>query len=155
MRLSSSAPKIIITSDSMDEATQASAKPWSWTAAEAASTEAALVPFLVHLATARNDAESLEFCLSRPIDSDQHGHGDDQRYTAVAGGVLNSLDPASGRSPLHVAALNGSTQCASILLRSGALVHLRDSLGHTSLYYVSTYIPLHSMVILQSLPFVS
>jgi len=51
----------------MDEATQASAKPWSWTAAEAASTEAALVPFLVHLATARNDAESLEFCLSRQL----------------------------------------------------------------------------------------
>jgi 60kDa lysophospholipase len=149
VRLSSSAsptPKIVVTPDSMDEATQDAAKPWSWTAAEAASTEAALVPFLIHLAAARDDVESLKFCLSQPTDGDQYGYGDSQRYGAVAGGVVNCLDPTSGRSPLHAAALNGSIQCASILLESGALVHLRDSLGHTPLYYVSYSTPLLSTV---------
>jgi len=140
VRLSSSGPrtpKIVVSVDSMDEATQAAAKPWSWTAAEAASTESALVPFLIHLAAARDDAESLKFCLSPATDSDQHTYDDGQRYGAVPGGVVNCLDPASGRSPLHVAALNGSTHCAGILLKSGALVHLRDALGHTSLYYAA------------------
>jgi 60kDa lysophospholipase len=138
VRLTSTAstPKIVVATDSMDEATQAAAKPWSWTAAEATSTEAALVPFLIHLAAARDDVESLRFCLSPAPERDQHAQGDDQRYRAVAGGVVNCLDPASGRSPLHVAALNGSTQCAGILLECGALVHLRDSQGHTPLYYV-------------------
>jgi len=137
VRLSSSAsrtPRIVV---SMGDATQAAAKPWSWTAAEAVSTEAALVPFLIHLAAARDDVESLKFCLSPVTDSDHHTHDDSQRYGAVAGGVVNCLDPASGHSPLHVAALNGSTQCAGILLESGALVHLRDALGHTSLYYAA------------------
>jgi lysophospholipase len=124
----------------MDEATQDAAKPWSWTAAEAASTEVALVPFLIHLAAARDDVESLKFCIVPPADNDS------QRYGAVAGGVVNCLDPASGRSPLHVAALNGSIRCADILLESGALVHLRDSLGHTSLYYASGSALLLSMV---------
>lgn len=140
MRLSNTTPttpKIIVSTDSMDEATQDAAKPWSWTAGEAASTEAALVPFLIHLAAARNDVESLRFCLSPSTDTEQHARGDSQRYRAVAGGIVNCLDPASGRSPLHVAALNGSTECTGILLESGALVHLRDSLGHTPLYYVS------------------
>ena len=41
-----------------------SAAPWSWTAAEAAGTEAALLPLLVHLAAARDDAEALAFCLA-------------------------------------------------------------------------------------------
>lgn len=136
----SSTPKIVITTDSMDEATQDAAKPWSWTAAEAASTEAALVPFLIHLAAARDDTEGLKFCLYPSADNDS------QRYGAVAGGVVNCLDPASGRSPLHVAVLNGSTRCADILLQSGALVHLRDSLGHTSLYYVSSSTLLLCMV---------
>ena len=54
---------------------------------------------------------------------------------------INSLDPASGRSPLHVAALNGSTKCVNILLKSGASVHLRDSLGHTALYYARSPCP--------------
>lgn len=49
---------------------------------------------------------------------------------------MNCLDAASGRSPLHVSALNGSVKCLNMLLESGGLVHLRDSLGHTALYYV-------------------
>jgi len=55
----------------------------------------------------------------------------------IAGGVVNCLESASGKSPLHVAAINGNTRSADLLLRSGALVHLRDTLGHTALYYVS------------------
>lgn len=144
VRLSSSAstmPEVVVTSSSMDEATQDAAKPWSWTAAEAVTTEAALVPFLIHLAAARDNVESLQFCIASPSGSD-----DSQRNVAVAGGVVNCLDPTSGRSPLHVAALNGSSQCIGILLESGALVHLRDSLGHTPLYYVSCSVPLLAQV---------
>jgi lysophospholipase len=139
VRLSNfAAPTPQITITTMDEATQDAAKPWTWTAAEAASTEAALVPFLVHLAAARDDVESLKFCLSPSTDTPTSGG--DQQYGAIAGGIVNCLDPASGRSPLHVAVLNGSAQCTDILLKSGALVHLRDSLGHTPLYYVSDFL---------------
>jgi len=38
---------------------------------------------------------------------------------------------------LHVAALNGCTNCVNILLEAGALVHVRDLLDHTSLYYAA------------------
>ncbi|EKM55053.1 uncharacterized protein PHACADRAFT_94654 [Phanerochaete carnosa HHB-10118-sp] len=55
----------------------------------------------------------------------------------VVGGMANCIDPASGRSPLHVAALNGSELCVGALLEAGALVHLRDALGHTALYYAA------------------
>lgn len=97
-----------------------SPSPWTWTAAEAVSTEAALLPFVAHLAVARDDTHGLDFCL---------------RADSV-GDVVNCLD-VSGRSPLHTAALNNSVKCVSMLLQKGALVHLRDSLGHTPLYYVS------------------
>ena len=97
-----------------------SPSPWTWTAAEAISTESALLPFVVHLAVARDDVQGLDFCLG--IDS--------------VGDVVNCLD-VSGRTPLHTAAMNNSVKCVSLLLQKGALVHLRDSLGHTPLYYVS------------------
>jgi lysophospholipase len=97
-----------------------SPSPWTWTAAEATSTEASLLPFVTHLAVARDDPHGLEFCLR----------------TDPVGEVANCID-ASGRSPLHTAAINNSVKCLSILLKEGALVHLRDSLGHTPLYYVS------------------
>ena len=97
-----------------------SPSPWTWTAAEATSTEASLLPFVTHLAVARDDPRGLEFCLR--ADS--------------ANEVANSLD-TSGQSPLHVAAINNSIKCLSVLLKKGALVHLRDSLGHTPLYYVT------------------
>ncbi|KAH9483884.1 L-asparaginase [Psilocybe cubensis] len=100
------------------------AAPWSWTAAEAAITEAVLFPFLIHLAAARDDIESLEFCLvNSNFIKDQ-----------IPGGIVNCLETGSGRSPLHVASLNGSSKSVELLLRSGALVHLRDTLGHTALY---------------------
>lgn len=97
-----------------------SPSPWTWTAAEAVSTEAALLPFVIHLAVARDDAHGLDFCLR----------------TDSVGDVVNCLD-VSGRTPLHTAAMNNSVTCVSMLLQKGALVHLRDSLGHTPLYYVS------------------
>jgi lysophospholipase len=107
-------PSITLTS------TEDSPSPWTWTAAEATSTEASLIPFVAHLATARDDPRGLEFCFR----------------TDSMGGVANCLD-ASGRSPLHTGAINNSIKCVSLLLEKGALVHLRDSLGHTPLYYVS------------------
>jgi lysophospholipase len=116
-------------SDTRDEAPDAAA-PWPWTAAEVTTTQGALTSWLVHLAAAANDLSGLLHCLS-PVGAG----GEDQR--AIAGGIVNWINPASGRSPLHVAAVNGSTQCVHALLKVGALVHLRDSLGHTALYYVS------------------
>jgi len=98
-----------------------SPSPWTWTAAEATSTEASLLPFVTHLAVARDDPHGLEFCL---------------RIDTVGEMVVNCLD-VSGRSPLHTAAINNSVKCVGMLLEKGALVHLRDSLGHTPLYYVS------------------
>ena len=97
-----------------------SPSPWTWTAAEATSTEASLLPFVTHLAVARDDSDGLEFCFR----------------TDSGGEVANCMD-VSGRSPLHTAAMKNSVKCVGMLLEKGALVHLRDSLGHTPLYYVS------------------
>ncbi|OSX65580.1 hypothetical protein POSPLADRAFT_1135326 [Postia placenta MAD-698-R-SB12] len=60
-----------------------------------------------------------------------------RRNIAIAGGLVNSIEPASGRSPLHSAALNGNVNAVNSLLEAGALVHLRDVLGHTPLYYAA------------------
>ncbi|PFH54149.1 hypothetical protein AMATHDRAFT_72676 [Amanita thiersii Skay4041] len=130
-------PNILITSDTPDQATQEAAASWTWTVSEAATTEAVLLPFLVHLAVARDDVEGLNFCLSSTLDPDPSASPALGQYGSVAGGLVNSLDPGSGRSPLHVAALNGNLKCINVLLRSGALVHLRDALGHTALYYAA------------------
>ncbi|KAF8809099.1 L-asparaginase [Phlegmacium glaucopus] len=126
---SSVLPQITVTSDSVDSGAQDAAAPWSWTAAEAATTEAVLFPFLVHLAAARDDLESLNFCL-KPAENDDEA----LRFKMIPGGIVNCLEPSSGKSPLHVACLNGNTRSVELLLRSGALVHLRDILGHTALY---------------------
>ncbi|KAJ7745018.1 L-asparaginase [Mycena maculata] len=116
------------------EATQDAAASWTSTAAEAASTEAALLPFLIHAAAARNDAEAVKFCLEAEATTDSIASPGPSN---VASGLANTLDAASGGSPLHAAALNGSTECVDILLSRGALVHLRDTLGHTALYYAA------------------
>ncbi|KAG7448040.1 L-asparaginase [Guyanagaster necrorhizus] len=137
-------PKITLSAP-VDEASQDAAASWSWTAAEAASTEAVLFPFLIHLASARNDTSSIRFCLdssstpSRYSDPDSvlSPSVDAPQYGNIANGLVNSLEPGSGRSPLHVAALNGHTESVNVLLQSGALVHLRDTLGHTPLYYAA------------------
>jgi hypothetical protein len=142
-------PKIVVESPLSTTLSQSggdeseSAAAWSWTAAEAVSTELALLPLLMHLAAARDDVRGLHFCLT----SDSAGSAltpspdlaraeGTRRSTAVIGGMANCIDPASGRSPLHVAALNGSILSVDTLLEAGALVHLRDALGHTALYYV-------------------
>lgn len=151
VRLSSAqsqGPKIVVspsaTPSSEDNASEAAA-PWSWTAAEAVSTEVALLPLLMHLAASRDDVDGLNFCLASDSaaaaspDLAKHDGVVPPRRTAVIGGMANCIDPASGRSPLHVAALNGSSQCVNALLEAGALVHLRDALGHTALYYVSCW----------------
>ncbi|KAJ7085823.1 L-asparaginase [Mycena belliarum] len=119
-----------------DEATQDAAASWTSTAAETASTEAALLPFLIHTAAARNDVEGIRFCLAAEATNDSIAIAS-PGPSNVASGLVNTLDAASGGSPLHAAALNGSAECVDILLHSGALVHLRDTLGHTALYYAA------------------
>lgn len=133
----------IMVSPSLESSTEEAAAPWSWTAAEAASTEVVLLPFLIHLAAARNDADSINFCISSLDNINQSiatPATESPSYSNIAGGLVNCLEPGSGHSPLHVAAINGSTASIQVLLQSGALVHLRDSLGHTALYYVELFL---------------
>ena len=107
---------------------------WGSTASETVSTEAALFPFLMHLAAARDDVDGLRFCLDIEASSMS---GLNTGKHAIAGGMVNCVDPASGRTPLHAAALSGSLRSVNALLEAGALVHMRDALDHTALYYVS------------------
>ena len=125
-------PQITIASDSVESGARNAAAPWSRTATEAATTEAVLFPFLIHLAAAKDDLESLKYCL-KPAENDD----EELKFKMIPGGIVNCLEPSSGRSPLHVACLNGNLRSVQLLLRSGALVHLRDNLGHTALYFVS------------------
>jgi lysophospholipase len=149
-------PYSLAKGSSLSQPAKEATSPWSNTISETASTEAALLPFLVHLAVVRDDADALRFCIntSSALDVAATPMAEPPQplffsgnvevpqtfnvgLRGVAGGIVNVLDPASGRTPLHVAALNGSKKCAMLLLQSGALVHLRDSLDHTALYYVS------------------
>ncbi|KAF9500541.1 L-asparaginase [Pleurotus eryngii] len=130
-------PHITISSDSAGTTARNAAAAWSETAAEISSTEAALLPFLTHLAVARDDLDSLQFCIDADDYANVQSAKGNNMGTSVPGGVINCLDPASDRTPLHVAALNGAARCAHKLLDSGALVHCRDNLGHTSLYYAA------------------
>ena len=135
VRLTSSArnptPAIVV-SDAQAELPDAGA-PWAWTAAEVATTQRALFSWLVHLAAAADNVDGLLHCLSTD------GAHEEEQYTTV-GRIVNWINPASGRSPLHVAAITGSAHCVHALLKAGSLVHLRDSLDHTALYYVSDII---------------
>jgi len=129
----SAVPKASVGAEPIGAESTDAAAPWSWTVSEAATTEAALLPFLVHLAAAKDDVESLKYCLRPSIVYDS---SDNLSLGMIPGGIVNCLESGSGRSPLHVAALNGHVRSVELLLRSGALVHLRDVLGHTALYLV-------------------
>jgi lysophospholipase len=149
-------PQILVSPDALDSASRDATKPWSWTAAEAANTEAILIPFLIHLAAAKDDIESMKFCIDSTTDQDSAANPmspEQYQFGNIAGGIVNCFEPASGKSPLHVAAMNGNLKSVELLLRSGALVHLRDSLGHTALYYVSVVffcsLPPHSQVVIR------
>lgn len=142
-----SGPKIVVSASSSPDPVDESAAPWSWTAAEAVSTEVALLPFVMHLAASRDDVQGLRFCLEVDTGVNEGAASPDlqmpesQPIAGVVGGMANCIDAASGRTPLHVAALNGGIGCVNALLEAGALVHLRDALGHTALYYVRFSLP--------------
>lgn len=136
--LGNSKPQIVISG--LYGASHDAAASWSWTAAEAASVEASLYPLLLHLAVARNDTESIGFCLTKSAHSDSTVDSTFYNLDAaglIEGGIVNCTDPGSGRTPLHTASLNGHVDSVNLLLNAGALVHQRDTLGHTALYYVS------------------
>jgi len=153
--LPSLVPEITITSDAIKTASEThdTAASWTWTVAEASTAEFVLLPFLIHLAAAKNDIENLQYCIeAEKLYLDQRGHARQSgeppstnlggKNGNIAGGIVNCLDPGSGRSSLHIAALNGHTRIVEVLLQSGALVHLRDTLGHTALYYVRHIAPI-------------
>ena len=76
----------------------------------------------------------MEQLLSRVQDLDAaklHTRSSNTNLQQVSG-IVNAIDPASGRNALHTACLLGSDDCAQSLLQAGALVHLRDNLGHTA-----------------------
>lgn len=128
-------PQITLTSDTpIEPAARDAIAPWTWTAGEVTTTEAVLIPFLIHLAAARNDVIDMRFCIDTYSGKD--GTEESHKALNIAGGVVNCPDPTNGQTPLHAACLNGCVQAVDLLLRSGALVHLRDTLGHTALYYV-------------------
>ncbi|KAG6865920.1 hypothetical protein C0991_010421 [Blastosporella zonata] len=130
-----SAPQIVLSPETpIDAAARDATSPWTWTAGEAATTEAVLIPFLIHLAAARDDVASMRFYIEAYGGKD--GTEEPHKAVTVAGGIVNCSNPTNGQTPLHAACLNGGTQAVDLLLHSGALVHLRDSLGHTPLYYV-------------------
>ncbi|KLO10555.1 asparaginase-domain-containing protein [Schizopora paradoxa] len=131
------APQILV-SPSHEKNEMEAAAPWSWTAGEAQVAELSLLPFLIHLAVAKDDVDGVMFCLQFREMVDQ-GRGANNAFTEAgyAGGVVNAIEPSTGRTPLHIAAFNGSEMCLSLLLQAGALVHLRDMLGHTPLYYAA------------------
>lgn len=122
---------------------------WSLTESDTEQTEFALLPYLVHIAAAKNDIEGLQFCISasqnNPALQNNPGASLFSPSTesasffggnALGRGICNVLD-TSGRSPLHTAVLNGALPCVRLLLENGASVHSRDLLDHTVLYYVS------------------
>lgn len=142
LRISSTATSSIfpsITVTPSKEETKATA-PWGATASDAASAQSALLPFLIHLAASRDDVDGIKFCLETDEQLFQASSSDGSGASTmtVPGGVVNCLDASTQMSPLHVAALNGRQKAVEALLAAGALVHQRDVLDHTPLYYVSS-----------------
>ncbi|KAJ1309577.1 hypothetical protein OPQ81_006350 [Rhizoctonia solani] len=120
--------------------------PWSATASDASSTEVALLPYLMHLAVARDDPASVVNTASHPgRRPPQSAHGTPTAElphhlsgpNQFAQGAANAPLPGSLHTPLHTAALQGSARCTRALLEVGALVHVRDALDHTCLFYAA------------------
>ncbi|KAG9124289.1 hypothetical protein FRC07_012131 [Ceratobasidium sp. 392] len=114
--------------------------PWRTTAADAGATELALIPFLMHLAVSRDDPASVVAAASHP----RHPPNTISATTPTseqpyqfAQGASNAPLPVSLHTPLHTAALQGSARCTRALLEVGALVHVRDALDHTCLFYAA------------------
>jgi lysophospholipase len=108
----------------------------AWTSTQRDSTlvETALAPYLLSLAAARNDKEAMQRLLASVValDGAKAHTGSATVHLQQVSGIVNAVDPASGRNALHTASLVGSTDCVKLLLGAGALVHLRDTLGHTA-----------------------
>ncbi|KZT57001.1 asparaginase-domain-containing protein [Calocera cornea HHB12733] len=136
MRLSSDRPKTLRRQQST-----AAPVPLTTTAEDQQAGDLAMIPFLAQLAVAKDDVATLDMCLR--LEEDLAGTGPSQslatplRQRRQAPGLVNQLDVSSGRTLLHIAALNGSLECTRRLLTMGALVHLRDMLDHTALYYAA------------------
>ncbi|KZO95804.1 asparaginase-domain-containing protein [Calocera viscosa TUFC12733] len=136
MRLSSDRPKTL-------RRQQSTSAPvaLTTTAEDQQAGDLAMLPFLAQLAVAKDDVATLDMCLR--LEEDLSGSSSSQlpttplRQRRQAPGLVNQLDVASGRTLLHIAALNGSLACTQRLLTVGALVHLRDALDHTALYYAA------------------
>ncbi|CEL51634.1 60kDa lysophospholipase [Rhizoctonia solani AG-1 IB] len=121
--------------------------PWSATASHANSTELALLPYLMHLAVARDDPSSVGNAASHPrhhppqsahgTPTTEHPHHHLGGPNQFAQGAANAPLPGSLHTPLHTAALQGSVRCTRALLEVGALVHVRDALDHTCLFYAA------------------
>jgi lysophospholipase len=109
----------------------------AWTSTQRDSTlvETALAPYLLSLAAARNDKEAMQHLLASVVALDgakAHTGSATVHLQQQVSGIVNAVDPASGRNALHTASMVGSTDCVKLLLGAGALVHLRDTLGHTA-----------------------
>ncbi|KAG8679075.1 hypothetical protein FRC09_019277 [Ceratobasidium sp. 395] len=137
-----SQPSIAVNGPEAAEPDATNTAPWSTTAAHAGATESALIPFLMHLAVSRDDPASVTAAALHP----QHPPNTsgisastpttEQSYQ-FAQGAPNAPLPVSLHTPLHTAALRGSARCTRALLEVGALVHVRDALDHTCLFYAA------------------
>ncbi|KAG8698911.1 hypothetical protein FRC08_005630, partial [Ceratobasidium sp. 394] len=138
-----SQPSIVLgTSEPEVKADTSGTAPWSTTASHAGATELALLPFLMHLAVSRDDPASVTAAASHPRHPpNASGHSTStptsEQPFQFAQGASNAPLPGSLHTPLHTAALQGSVRCTRALLEVGALVHVRDALDHTCLFYAA------------------
>ncbi|KAG8743908.1 hypothetical protein FRC10_011198 [Ceratobasidium sp. 414] len=138
-----SQPSIPGSTSGLEAKTDASSTaPWSTTASHAGATELALIPFLMHLAVSRDDPASVTAAASHPRHPpNAYGHSvstpTSEHPYQFAQGAPNAPLPGSLHTPLHTAALRGSARCTRALLEVGALVHVRDALDHTCLFYAA------------------
>ncbi|KAL7411654.1 asparaginase-domain-containing protein [Mrakia frigida] len=105
---------------------------WAQPSKSAAILESALLPHLLTSAVKNGDAALLSSLL------DEHA----SPKMGSPGAVSTERNPANGinevgMSLLHVAAIHGKEAVVKVLLERGAMVHVRDLLGHTPLYYAA------------------